>query len=1189
MPGRIQSQMEPIPGYRLLERLGRGGFGEVWKAEAPGGLLKAIKFVYGNLQNSTEPGQPAEQELKALSRVKAVRHPFILSLERFDIVHGQLIIVTELADCNLWDRLQQCRNQGLHGIPREELLRYMEEAAEALDLMNSEYQLQHLDIKPQNLFLVHNHVKVADFGLVKDIQATLASVPSGVTPLYAAPETFDNVSSRFCDQYSLAIVYQELLTGQRPFAGTTPRQLLLQHLQAPPDVSLLPPGDRDPIVRGLAKDANARHPSCTALVRALRQATSPAPLPADDGSPPPAEQTSQASPAARAETEPEPGGTSETPGGAAAVPPAGPPKRQSRLLIALPAALREKARAALASPPRPAGKTSSPPTPMDTADVQGDGVLFPALVIAAGRSGLHVLQEMRANLHARFGSLATLPHLRMLYLATDPEGVRAALECGSDRRLDPQEIVRSFLNRAAHFLKPGEPYFPLEPWFDPQLLYCIPRSHLTAGLRALGRLAFHDNYRTIVQQLRQALTACLDRDGLATADRKTQLGIRSHKPRVYVVTSLAGGTGGGVFLDLACVARQVLRQLGQTQPQVVGLFLVPHVERHGPPTRAVANTVAALTELNHFSSTGTAFRAHYDSKEPPVAERERPFHHCVLLPGPLDHEEASVRESAGLAAGFLVRELTTSLGRVTDEHRLRAAGPDHGGGLRCRTLGTYRLWWPRRVIRRQATRFFCQRLLRQWMTDDAAPIRESLRACVAEQWDKQELAPERLASHLEAVYADLLNRAPAGPLSATLEALAAKGPQNDHSAFLAVIQRMGELVGWPTDDSPAGRGRVGDGLHEATKTLLADRQQTLAQWTVGFVEEPQFRLAGAEEAVQQISARLDEVIRTLEPELAEHAKQAAVQEGLIQGLLPNLQSVASKGWRKPTAAQLVELLQRYLDLRCQSLLLDEALALYRGLAREVPELLREIRFCRTRLGELLEKLHAADGRARDSSQLGPGRHVLPAACRSLDQAIGQFLQQLTPDDSLKLDQRIQGAVQRQLSGLVTICHSGSHVLKNLATVVWEQVEGVVDQRLGKGNAADMYLGRQAPEPELLADLAAAWEEAVLELAPAKDGDRAELRLAALPVGPAGEALASLVRQALPEVEPVAVRGLEDIVLHREQTQVSLADLPQMSPRAVEAYRHMRDVEQLPPHSRMDITDWQEGSEAVHTAEPATAE
>src|SRR5207253_1445705 len=159
MNSPLTIRSEPIPGYRLLDRLGRGGFGEVWKCEAPGGIHKAIKFVYGDLEGAAEDGKPAEQEFKALARVKQVRHPFILSIERYEVVEGQLMIVMELADRNLWDRYRECRGQGLPGIPRDELLRYMEETAEALDLMNNYYQIQHLDIKPQNLFLVFNHVK----------------------------------------------------------------------------------------------------------------------------------------------------------------------------------------------------------------------------------------------------------------------------------------------------------------------------------------------------------------------------------------------------------------------------------------------------------------------------------------------------------------------------------------------------------------------------------------------------------------------------------------------------------------------------------------------------------------------------------------------------------------------------------------------------------------------------------------------------------------------------------------------------------------------------------------------------------------------------------------------------------------------------------------------------------------------
>src|SRR5205823_9016647 len=132
--------------------------------------------------------------------------------------------------------------------------------------MNSEYQLQHLDIKPQNLFLVHNHVKVADFGLVKDLEGMLASVTGGVTPVYAAPETFEGKVSRFSDQYSLAIVYQELLTGHRPYSGTTLRQLVMQHCQGTPDLSSLPPHDRAAVGRSLAKNPDERYPTCHELI-----------------------------------------------------------------------------------------------------------------------------------------------------------------------------------------------------------------------------------------------------------------------------------------------------------------------------------------------------------------------------------------------------------------------------------------------------------------------------------------------------------------------------------------------------------------------------------------------------------------------------------------------------------------------------------------------------------------------------------------------------------------------------------------------------------------------------------------------------------------------------------------------------------------------------------------------------------
>ena len=271
---------EPLPGYKLIEPLGRGGFGEVWKCEAPGGLHKAMKFVPGEKAEDGQGARRLAQEFEAFQQIKTIRHPFLLTLERVEMIDGELVMVMELADRQLQDRFRECRNCGLPGIPRDELLAYFADAAEALDVIAAKFGLQHLDVKPANLFLVAGHVKVGDYGLVASLEAEGPGRKNrGLTPKYVAPEALRGEPSNRSDQYSLALVYQELLTGTFPYPGKNAQQIMLQHATATPDVAPLPPADRAIVLQALAKDPEQRFGSCLGFVQALLSVVSATSLP----------------------------------------------------------------------------------------------------------------------------------------------------------------------------------------------------------------------------------------------------------------------------------------------------------------------------------------------------------------------------------------------------------------------------------------------------------------------------------------------------------------------------------------------------------------------------------------------------------------------------------------------------------------------------------------------------------------------------------------------------------------------------------------------------------------------------------------------------------------------------------------------------------------------------------------------
>jgi len=556
----LAQQNKNILGYVLRNRIGSGGFGEVWSAVAPGGIPKAVKIVFGYHDE-----RRAQEELKALDRVKALRHPFLLSLERIEVCEGQLIVVSELADKSLADLFNEFQLKGESGIPRDVLLKLMRNCADALDYMSSEYGLQHLDVKPENLLLVGNHVKVADFGLIKELNNVTQSLLSGMTPAYGAPEVFDGRPGKFSDQYSLAIVYQEMLTGKRPFAGTTPAQLAAQHVHGKPDLKLLPQSDQAIVAKALAKDPNLRFASCSELVEELsnrKRVTR--------------NSVRRLNPNERSRLKTE----------AETVVLAHDVDSQSTEIVtsrSLPFQSRSV-------------KVLSPP------EVDGFAARFrPLLVVGLGATANKVLAKLKKKLNARHGDLTKIPALRLLAIDTDRNEMTRLSTADSDEALSISETTTIPLMKSEYYRDRSASRLA---WMSRRWLYNIPRTLQTEGLRPLGRLAFTEHFELICQKLEESIKQIATAENLAKTADALEMEPGVVKPRVFLLSSISGGIGSGMMLDMAYTIRLLLAEQGFESDALSGILMHSCYERNRDPGLAAANAFALLTELRHFVEYG---------------------------------------------------------------------------------------------------------------------------------------------------------------------------------------------------------------------------------------------------------------------------------------------------------------------------------------------------------------------------------------------------------------------------------------------------------------------------------------------------------------------------------------------------------------------------------------------------------
>lgn len=235
---KYQHGDRPLEGYTIEHAVGRGGFGEVYFATSDAGREVALKALL----------QYEDIELRGISHCMNLKSPHLVSI--FDVKENDdgepFVLMEYVSGPSLWQLLQDSPS----GLGEAKAAFFLREIGKGLTFLHDR-GIVHRDLKPHNVFYEDGYVKIGDYSLSKAISDTHHSAHTITvgTVHYMAPEISKGVYDRSIDIYALGVMLYEMITGQTPYRGSSPGEIMMKHLTGKPDVS----GIEEPFARVISK------------------------------------------------------------------------------------------------------------------------------------------------------------------------------------------------------------------------------------------------------------------------------------------------------------------------------------------------------------------------------------------------------------------------------------------------------------------------------------------------------------------------------------------------------------------------------------------------------------------------------------------------------------------------------------------------------------------------------------------------------------------------------------------------------------------------------------------------------------------------------------------------------------------------------------------------------------------------